>query len=92
MPLSLEVTGSQKDNLAISLAAILLSDSNIDVTADNLNTVLSSANVKVADYFAPLFAGFIEKSGGIDKFLAGPSAGGGGGGAPAAAGKFEYII
>lgn len=80
MPLSLQENGSQKDSLAISLAAILLSDSNIDISADNLQSVLSAASVKVPAYLPPLYATYIEKSGGISRFFSGPSAGGGGGG------------
>ena len=78
MPLSLEVTGAAKDQLVISLAAILLSDSSIEISAENLETVVSASSNKVPSYFPTLFAGFIQKAGGVDKFLAGPSAGGSG--------------
>eukprot|EP01035_Chromulina_nebulosa_P022921 gene22921-29690_t len=80
MPLSLKLEGAPRDTLAISLAAILLSDSKVEITAENLSTVLESSNVQIPSYYSSLFAGYINKAGGIDSFLAGPSAGGGGGG------------
>ena len=38
MPLSLQLEGQSKAQLAVSLAALLLSDSKVEITADNLNT------------------------------------------------------
>lgn len=37
MPLSLQLEGQSKAQLAVSLAALLLSDSKVEITADNLN-------------------------------------------------------
>ena len=87
MPLSLQPGNPQ---LACSLAALILADSKSDISADNINALLAASGNKAPAYYAPLFASLIEKAGGIDKFLAGPSAGGaapaaGGGGAAAAA-------
>ena len=76
MPISLTEAGPQKDTLAVSLAAILLADSKVDISADNITTVLTAAKITVPGYYANLFSGFIAKAGGVDKFLAGPSAGG----------------
>ena len=78
MSLSIQVAGAAKDQLVLSLSAILLSDAGVDVSADNLNSVVSASGNKTASYLPALFASLIEKSGGVDKFLAGPSAGGSG--------------
>eukprot|EP01038_Epipyxis_sp_PR26KG_P012382 gene12382-16609_t len=87
MPLSFEVTGAQKDQLVVSLAAILLSDSGVDITAENIDSIVNATGNKIPSYYSALYATFIEKAGGVDKFFSGPSAGGGGGAAaPAAAG------
>lgn len=87
MPLSFDVSGADKDQLVVSLAAILLSDSKVEVSADNINTVVSSSGNKIPAYYPTLFSTYIEKAGGVEKFFAAPSAGGApaaGGAAPAA--------
>ena len=38
MPLSLSVSGPVKDTLSISLAAILLADSGVDISSENLTS------------------------------------------------------
>eukprot|EP00428_Durinskia_dybowskii_P067615 CAMPEP_0170375758 /NCGR_PEP_ID=MMETSP0117_2-20130122/11327_1 /TAXON_ID=400756 /ORGANISM="Durinskia baltica, Strain CSIRO CS-38" /LENGTH=124 /DNA_ID=CAMNT_0010630845 /DNA_START=63 /DNA_END=437 /DNA_ORIENTATION=- len=89
MALSFQVSGADKDQLVTSLAAIILADSGADITADSINSVLSASGNTVPAYFPTLYASFIEKCGGLDKFFAGPSAGAApaaGGAAPAAAG------
>ncbi len=78
MPLSLDVTGAAKDQFAVSLAALILNDSSVDISAENLTATLKAANVTVPAYYPTLFSGFIAKAGGVEKFLAGPSAGGAG--------------
>lgn len=81
----LTYTGVDKDQLVVSLAAIVCGSSGQDVSADNINAVISGSGNSVAAYWAPLFASACEKAGGIDKMY--PTAGGGGGGgssAPAA--------
>jgi hypothetical protein len=77
MPLSLK----SDPQLAASLAAVLLHDVKAEITADSIDAVLTAASIKVPAYIPTIFATYIEKAGGIEKFLAGPSAGGGGGGA-----------
>lgn len=96
MPLSLKVTGSQKDSLVISLAAVLLHDLSVDISSENLNTVLEAAKLTVPSYYAPLYSSYITKAGGVEKFFAGPSAGGGGSApsssaAPAAGNHYGFI-
>ncbi len=77
MPLSIQVTGAHKDQLVLSLSALVLSDSGVDISAENLTTVASASGNSTAGYMPALFATLIEKAGGVDKFLAGPSAGAG---------------
>jgi hypothetical protein len=77
MPLSLQVEGADKDQLIASLAALVLSDSGAEITAENIEAVIKASGNSVPAYYAPLFANFISKAGGVDKFLAGPSSGGG---------------
>ncbi len=78
MPFSFQVEGAAKDQLVVSLAALLLHDSNVDISADNIDAVVKASNNTVPAYYATLFSSFIEKAGGVEKFLVGPSAGGAG--------------
>jgi hypothetical protein len=78
MPLSFAVTGADKDQLVVSLAAIILADSKLEVSAENINTVLSSSGNSAPAYYATLFSTYIEKAGGVEKFFTAPSAGGAG--------------
>jgi hypothetical protein len=77
MTLSFQVSGADKDQLVTSLAALVLSDSGADITAEALVAVLAASGNTVPAYYTTLFATYIEKAGGVDKFMAGPSAGGG---------------
>ena len=83
MPLSLEVSGADKQALVTSLAAVLLADVKAEVTSENISAVVSASGNTVAAYYPDLFANVIEKAGGVDKFFQSP--GGGGAAAPAAA-------
>eukprot|EP00601_Ochromonadales_sp_CCMP2298_P000756 CAMPEP_0173183534 /NCGR_PEP_ID=MMETSP1141-20130122/8446_1 /TAXON_ID=483371 /ORGANISM="non described non described, Strain CCMP2298" /LENGTH=121 /DNA_ID=CAMNT_0014106749 /DNA_START=35 /DNA_END=400 /DNA_ORIENTATION=+ len=91
MSTSFKCEGVDKDQLVISLAAILLTDSKADITAESLDAVVSASGNSVPAYYSTLYAKYIEKSGGLDKFFAGPGSGGGAAvaapaaGAPAAA-------
>ncbi len=49
-----------KDQLAVTLAALILHDDKADVTADALSRVLKTANVNVAAYWPMLFAKALE--------------------------------
>jgi hypothetical protein len=79
MPLSLQVEGADKDQLIAALSALVLSDGGAEITAEGIEAVATASGNKLPTYYGPLFANFISKAGGVDKFLAGPSAGGGGG-------------
>lgn len=78
MVLSLQVTGADKDQLVVSLAALILGDCGAEITAEGIDAIVSSSGNTVPSYYSALFASFIGKAGGVDKFMAGPSAGGGG--------------
>ncbi|CAK4079879.1 unnamed protein product [Aphanomyces euteiches] len=81
-----DFTPAQKEDLATSLAVLLLTDANVDVTADNLNEALNAAGVKVSSFLPTLFANAVERGLKVEKALAGPSAGGAAAAAPAAGG------
>ncbi|XP_057439710.1 60S acidic ribosomal protein P1-like [Lotus japonicus] len=68
---------------ACSYALLILEDDKIAATADNISTLLKTANVKVESYWAPLFAKLAEKKNLQD--LIASAAGGGGSVAVAAA-------
>lgn len=74
----LTYTGADKDQLVTGLAAIVCASSGQEVSAENINSVITGSGNSVAPYWAPLFASSVEKAGGIDKIY--PTAGGGGGG------------
>ena len=78
--MAFNLKGSAKEELVVSLAALVCADSKIDISAENLTSVITAANCNVASYWAPLFATYIEKAGGVSNFLSGPGSGGGGGG------------
>jgi hypothetical protein len=50
------------------------------IFSDNLQTVFSSTGHEIPASLSTLFATFIEKAGGVEKFFGAPGAGGGGGG------------
>ena len=46
--------------LACVYAALILNDDNIDITADQINSILNSANVKVESYWIDLFVQYFK--------------------------------
>merc|ERR1711868_222640 len=66
-------------------AALLLADGGVDVTADNINTVVSAAGGKVPAYYAALFEKVNAQCPVTEMVEKGSKVGSGGGGAPAAA-------
>ena len=79
-------SGAAKNNLVMGLAALVCHGSGIDASADNLNALVSASGNEIPAFWAPLYAQYIEKAGGADKFFT-KIGGGGGGGAAAPAGK-----
>ncbi|OQR84398.1 hypothetical protein ACHHYP_13424 [Achlya hypogyna] len=85
-----DLSAAQKQELATSVAVLLLTDAKVEVSAENINAALDASKNKVAAYLPTLFADAIEKGLKVEKLLAGPSAGAAaapaaGGAAPAAA-------
>mmetsp|Transcript_70487 Transcript_70487/g.160016 ORF Transcript_70487/g.160016 Transcript_70487/m.160016 type:complete len:120 (+) Transcript_70487:88-447(+) len=76
-----EVPQAEKDELFCAYAAMILKDSELDITEDNLNTLIKASGGSVEAFFPSLFAK-ICKGKDLDSML---KFGGGGGGAPAAA-------
>ena len=72
-----------KDQLAVTLAALILHDDKSDVTTDAINRVLKSANVTVAAYWPMLFAKALEGKN-VGDFLTVSTGGSGSGPAPVA--------
>ncbi|ETV99294.1 hypothetical protein H310_08026 [Aphanomyces invadans] len=79
-----DFTPAQTQDLATSLAVLLLHDLEVEVSADNLNEALSAAGVTVPAYLPTLYANAVERGLKVSKALAGPSAGGAAAPAPAA--------
>lgn len=70
----------EKDELVVSLSALICADSSADISEENLNAVITASGNKVAPYWVPVFASCLQKTDGVEKFLVGPGSGGGGGG------------
>lgn len=70
-----DLTASQKEEFATSLAVLAVYDSEVEVSADNLSAALKASGNKVSAHMPQLFADLIGRGLIIDKFLAGPSAG-----------------
>ena len=86
-----------QDQMVTSLAALALYDGDAEVSAEQINTLLTATNNTVAPYWPSMFASFLtaEKieelvfSGGAAASAAGPVAAAGGDDAPAAAAPAE---
>eukprot|EP00933_Yihiella_yeosuensis_P036013 TRINITY_DN296_c1_g1_i3.p1 TRINITY_DN296_c1_g1~~TRINITY_DN296_c1_g1_i3.p1 ORF type:complete len:117 (-),score=56.59 TRINITY_DN296_c1_g1_i3:65-415(-) len=77
-----EVPQAEKDELFCAYAAMILKDSELEVTEENLNTLIKAAGGKIDSFFPTLFAKMCQGKD-LGDFL---KFGGGGGGGPAAAG------
>eukprot|EP00420_Gonyaulax_spinifera_P038098 CAMPEP_0197886014 /NCGR_PEP_ID=MMETSP1439-20131203/15804_1 /TAXON_ID=66791 /ORGANISM="Gonyaulax spinifera, Strain CCMP409" /LENGTH=110 /DNA_ID=CAMNT_0043505777 /DNA_START=80 /DNA_END=409 /DNA_ORIENTATION=+ len=78
-----EVPEAEKNELFCAYAAMILKDSELDITEDNLNTLIKAAGGSVEAFFPSLFAK-ICKGKDLDSML--KFGGGGGGGVAVAAG------
>merc|ERR1719488_324928 len=89
-----------KNDLLCSYAALILASAEMDVTADNINTLVGAAGASVPAFYPALFekvnaacavTEMVEKAGkvGAGGAAAAPAAGGGGGGGAAAAAVVE---
>ena len=76
-----ELSPTQKEELVVSLSALVVSDSGGDMSPETLQAVIDASGNSVAPYWAPMFGTFLSKvEGGCDKFCGTPGSGGGGGG------------
>jgi len=66
---------SKREELIVSLAALLLADCKLNISEENLNNVISTSGNSVPPYLPALFANFLSKTGGVESFLGAPSAG-----------------
>lgn len=81
-----EPTAEEKEQLAVTYAALILHDDGIAITADKLNTILRAAKVSVQPFWPNLFAKVLAERKLEDVILSAGSGGGFGGGAGAGAG------
>merc|ERR1719169_413977 len=77
-----EVPQAEKDELFCAYSAMILKDSELDITEDSINTLIKAAGGSIEPFFPALFAKMC-KGKDLDGML---KFGGGGGGAPAAGG------
>ncbi|GMF37033.1 unnamed protein product [Phytophthora fragariaefolia] len=70
-----DLSKTQRDEFAASLAVLALFDAGVEVTADALTKAFQASGNDVAAYVAPLFADLLARGLDVEKFLAGPSAG-----------------
>merc|ERR1712007_170059 len=75
-------TPAEREELAITYAALILHDDNLPITEENLSAVLAAANVKVQPFWPRIFAKILDgrDSAQIDDIILG------GGAAPAVGG------
>eukprot|EP00928_Gymnodinium_smaydae_P033314 TRINITY_DN238_c0_g1_i1.p3 TRINITY_DN238_c0_g1~~TRINITY_DN238_c0_g1_i1.p3 ORF type:complete len:119 (-),score=65.39 TRINITY_DN238_c0_g1_i1:129-485(-) len=78
-----EVPQAEKDELFCAYAAMILKDSELEITDDNINKLIKAAGGKIEPFFPTLFAKICAGKD-LESMLTFGS-GGGGGGAPAAA-------
>ena len=68
------------DQKAVTMAVLVLHDSGVEITEDNINSTLAAANYKLkATYWPGLFASTLKKVS-VEELLIKPVSGGGGGG------------
>eukprot|EP00930_Biecheleria_cincta_P038234 TRINITY_DN2626_c0_g2_i2.p2 TRINITY_DN2626_c0_g2~~TRINITY_DN2626_c0_g2_i2.p2 ORF type:complete len:121 (+),score=46.97 TRINITY_DN2626_c0_g2_i2:71-433(+) len=98
-----EVPQAEKDELFCAYAAMILKDSELDISEENINKLIKASGGSIEPFFPSLFAkmcqgkdleGMLKFGGGGGGPGAGPAAGGGGGNgaAPAAAAKEEKKV
>lgn len=71
-------------SIAVSYAALVLADDNVEITSDKLQTLLKAANVEVEPIYSTLFAKALEGKDVKDLLL---NVGGAASAAPAASGS-----
>eukprot|EP00403_Amphidinium_massartii_P026082 CAMPEP_0178405330 /NCGR_PEP_ID=MMETSP0689_2-20121128/18343_1 /TAXON_ID=160604 /ORGANISM="Amphidinium massartii, Strain CS-259" /LENGTH=120 /DNA_ID=CAMNT_0020026341 /DNA_START=69 /DNA_END=431 /DNA_ORIENTATION=- len=98
-----EVTVAEKDELFCTYAAMILKDSDLDITEESLNKLIKAAGGSVTSFWPVLFAKMLQGKdvedmlkfgggGGGVAVAAAPAAGGGGGGGGGAPAKEEKKV
>nr|ADV03046.1 ribosomal protein P1 [Amphidinium carterae] len=99
-----EVPQHEKNELFCTYAAMILADSELDVSEENINTLIKTAGGSVEAFWPPLFAkmlkgkdisGYLKfggTGGGGGGVAAAPAAGGGGGGGGGDAKKETKVV
>ncbi|CAN0206478.1 unnamed protein product, partial [Hapterophycus canaliculatus] len=59
-----ELPATQKNDMVVSLAALLLEDAGSELSAENLSAVAAATKNELPGYYPALFAAMLEKSGG----------------------------
>uniref|UniRef100_A0A7S3JY21 Uncharacterized protein n=1 Tax=Aureoumbra lagunensis TaxID=44058 RepID=A0A7S3JY21_9STRA len=80
-----KLQGAEKDELVISLSAILLEECGQDFSEERFQAVLKASGNEVAPYWIKVFSKALTKKGSLESFLPKPGGGGGGGGGGGAA-------
>ncbi|CAE8582782.1 unnamed protein product [Polarella glacialis] len=82
-----EVPQAEKDELFCAYAAMILKDSELDLSEENINKLIKAAGGSIESFFPALFAKMLVGKD-LDSMLklGGGGGGGGGGAAPAAGG------
>eukprot|EP00446_Apocalathium_sp_SHHI-4_P090159 CAMPEP_0177456602 /NCGR_PEP_ID=MMETSP0369-20130122/12529_1 /TAXON_ID=447022 ORGANISM="Scrippsiella hangoei-like, Strain SHHI-4" /NCGR_SAMPLE_ID=MMETSP0369 /ASSEMBLY_ACC=CAM_ASM_000364 /LENGTH=121 /DNA_ID=CAMNT_0018929553 /DNA_START=82 /DNA_END=447 /DNA_ORIENTATION=+ len=81
-----EVPQAEKDELFCAYAAMILQDSELEISEDKLNTLIKAAGGSIDAFFPTLFAKMCQGKDIESMLKFGGGGGGGGGGAPAAGG------
>lgn len=55
--------GAEKDQLIVSLSALLCLDAEVEATTENLQAAIDASGNSIAPYYATIFASCIEKAG-----------------------------
>jgi len=80
-----EIPATEKDELLCAYSAMILKDSNLDITEENLNALIKASGSKIEPFFPSLFAKLC-KGKDVESMLK-FGGGGGTGPAPASAGN-----
>merc|ERR1719432_732394 len=89
-----EVPQNEKDELFCAYAGMILTDSSLDITEENINTLIKAAGGSIDSFYPRLFAKICQGKEISDMLKfggggGGPAVGGGGGGGAADGGAGE---
>mmetsp|Transcript_2531 Transcript_2531/g.2892 ORF Transcript_2531/g.2892 Transcript_2531/m.2892 type:complete len:120 (+) Transcript_2531:77-436(+) len=81
-----KLSGSEKQELATSLAILALYDGGAEVSAEQINTILEATGNEVEAFYPIIFANYLSNPEKIAELITTPGGAGGGGGAGGDAG------